>query len=421
MKPLPDTTSAPVVRRALAAAFPDIPLKAPKLLLAGDEYVTWAAGSHVVKFPQTSEDAARLEREPVVHALAVGRLGPLVPAMTALGAPTDEFPLSIGLYERARGRQGQQSDGPVLSPKPWARVGLAKATAAALSSLHGTPATAARRAGVPKVALDLDPGFDVSDEALAWATRIVGEAVDAFLIDPLPSEARTKAAQVLCHGDLKGEHVFVSEDGTRLTAIIDWREARISDPATDLAGLAIPAPLGDRLDRPALPRGVAPLEHDDDALARGLHPLLEVAELGLQALELLLVGLRLHLASLLHGSPLRVPRKGIISPAGGAPMDMVEPFVALVIYPTTPDAQSRQADNLARIASEKVRALPGFRRSRVFVSEDGESLVTLTEWSDRESFQQFRQSEFGQAAIRLAADLRPQAHWLRQHATVEAP
>jgi heme-degrading monooxygenase HmoA len=57
----------------------------------------------------------------------------------------------------------------------------------------------------------------------------------------------------------------------------------------------------------------------------------------------------------------------------------------------------------------------------VLVSEDGESLVTLTEWSDRESFQQFRQSEFGQAAIRLAAQLHPTAHWLRQHAAVEAP
>jgi hypothetical protein len=48
-------------------------------------------------------------------------------------------------------------------------------------------------------------------------------------------------------------------------------------------------------------------------------------------------------------------------------MDMVEPFVALVVYPTTPGAQSRQA------------------------------------------------------AIRLAADLHPVAHWLRQHAIVEAP
>lgn len=102
-------------------------------------------------------------------------------------------------------------------------------------------------------------------------------------------------------------------------------------------------------------------------------------------------------------------------------MDMVEPFVALVVYPTRADSQARQGDNLARIASDKIRALPGFLRARVFLSEDGESLVTLTEWSDRESFLQFRQSEFGQAAIRLAADLHPQAYWLRQHAAVEAP
>jgi len=102
-------------------------------------------------------------------------------------------------------------------------------------------------------------------------------------------------------------------------------------------------------------------------------------------------------------------------------MDLVEPFMALVVYPTTPDAQSRQADNLVRIASEKVRLLPGFLRGRVFLSEDGDSLVTLTEWSDRESFQQFRQSEFGRAAILLTAELHPKAYWLRQHAAIEAP
>jgi len=102
-------------------------------------------------------------------------------------------------------------------------------------------------------------------------------------------------------------------------------------------------------------------------------------------------------------------------------MDLVEPFMALVIYPTTADAQSRQADNLVRLAAENVRLLPGFLRGRVFLSEDGESLVTLTEWTDRESFQQFRQSEFGRTAISLTAGLHPKAYWLRQHATIEAP
>ncbi len=100
---------------------------------------------------------------------------------------------------------------------------------------------------------------------------------------------------------------------------------------------------------------------------------------------------------------------------------MAEPFTALVIYPTTADAQIRQADNLIRLVAEQVRSLPGFRGARVFLSEDGKTLVTLAEWRDRESFQKFRQSEFGRAATELVAELHPIAYWLRQHAAVEAP
>jgi heme-degrading monooxygenase HmoA len=101
-------------------------------------------------------------------------------------------------------------------------------------------------------------------------------------------------------------------------------------------------------------------------------------------------------------------------------MNTSEPFMALVIYPTMPEGQERQADNLLRIA-EKVRLLPGFLHGRVFVSEDGDSIVTLTEWSDRDSFQQFRQSDFGRSAVTLLAGLQAKAFWLRQHAEVEAP
>jgi len=100
---------------------------------------------------------------------------------------------------------------------------------------------------------------------------------------------------------------------------------------------------------------------------------------------------------------------------------MTEPFMALVIYPTTADAQSRQADNLIRLVSEHVRSLPGFRGARLFLSEDGKNMVTLTEWRDRESFQKFRESEFGRAATELVAELHPIAYWLRQHAAVEVP
>jgi heme-degrading monooxygenase HmoA len=100
-------------------------------------------------------------------------------------------------------------------------------------------------------------------------------------------------------------------------------------------------------------------------------------------------------------------------------VEKTEPFLALVIYPTTADAQARQADNLVRLASEKLRGLPGLLRARVLLSEDGTSLVTLTEWNDRESFQKFRESDFGRSASTIMAGLHPKAYWLRQHAALE--
>ena len=101
-------------------------------------------------------------------------------------------------------------------------------------------------------------------------------------------------------------------------------------------------------------------------------------------------------------------------------MTAVEPFVALVIYPTSPDAQAGQSDALTRAAQEKLRFLPGFLSARIFESEDGESIVSLVQWRDREAFERFRQSEAGRAAAVLASGLHPKAYWLRLIAAVEA-
>jgi heme-degrading monooxygenase HmoA len=97
-----------------------------------------------------------------------------------------------------------------------------------------------------------------------------------------------------------------------------------------------------------------------------------------------------------------------------------EPFVALVIYPTTADKQAHQADMFVSVSAEPLRASPGFLRGSVFLSEDGAGVVTLTEWRDREAFAQYRQTESGRAAVVLAADLHPHPYWLRHHAEIEA-
>jgi aminoglycoside phosphotransferase (APT) family kinase protein len=237
--PLPDTTSPPVAREILAEAFPELRITRPKLLLAGDEYDTWAVGGTVVKFPKRPEFATKLERERSIQPMLLELVGSVVPALTGLSGPVAGFPFPIATFARAVGRQGQSSEGPIMRPKPWARGALARELAGVLTALHGASVPRAKAFGVERSVLEVGGGVDVGEGAIAWASRVAGDAVDRFLIDPLPAAARRRGRQVLCHGDLKGEHVFVSEDGRRVTAVIDWADLTITDPALDLAGLAI--------------------------------------------------------------------------------------------------------------------------------------------------------------------------------------
>ncbi|MEP7060277.1 MAG: aminoglycoside phosphotransferase family protein [Actinomycetota bacterium] len=233
-----DTASKPVVKRLIEEIFPGLKTTGLKPLLLGGDFDTWEAAGAVMKFPRDAASSAKLDLEIALHDQLAQRLGPMVPAVRAVGEPAASFPWRSVAFDRARGRQGQTVDGPIVRPKPWARTSLAKEVAGALSALHTTPAKVAKAAGVPKRDVDLG-GVDPSEKAIAWATKIVGNRLDAFLVDPFPAGTPKPGPKVLCHTDIKGEHLYVSEDGTRLTAIVDWADVAISDPALDLAGFAI--------------------------------------------------------------------------------------------------------------------------------------------------------------------------------------
>jgi hypothetical protein len=234
-----DTSNLATIKALWSSVFPDIKLTAPKLLLASDEYDTWRVRDVVAKFPKSQEDADKLQISVAIRDDLVGRVGPIVPGVVAVGKTTKDFPLRAVAYERARGRPGQEPEGPMVRPKPWARTALAKHIAETLTKVHTLPTAKARAAGIRPSKIDLDTGIDTGEGAIAWARKVAGDAVDTFLISPLSSSARTAGKAVVCHADLKGEHVFVSEDGTRVTALIDWADMTISDPARDFAGLVI--------------------------------------------------------------------------------------------------------------------------------------------------------------------------------------
>ena len=100
-------------------------------------------------------------------------------------------------------------------------------------------------------------------------------------------------------------------------------------------------------------------------------------------------------------------------------MDVTDRFVALVIYPSTAAAQRGQADALLLLSESTISSMPGFVSGRVFLSEDGESIVSLVEWRDRESFAQFRQTDAGRAATQVASELHPHSYWLRPYMELE--
>jgi len=134
---------------------------------------------------------------------------------------------------------------------------LARQVGGFLSRLHAVPVETALRAGVR--------GDDLWDERYAplieEAMPALGPRSRAWLrgvaADFLAAGGSAAAPRVLVHGDISGWHLLADNAGG-LAGVIDFGDARVGDPAIDLAGLlndASPAFLAAVLAHYAGPRG----------------------------------------------------------------------------------------------------------------------------------------------------------------------
>jgi aminoglycoside phosphotransferase (APT) family kinase protein len=198
-------------------------------MFLNDEFDVWAVGADAVaKFARTDIDAEKLPIEHALHPTVRRVLGDIVPPIRAVGLARDGRPPFI-VHERAAGRQGQTVDGRTIVPGDGLDVHIGRL----FGALHQVDAARARALGAGERRLSFE-GPPLRDEAIAATTRIVGDAVGRFLDAPPPAASDRRT---LCHTDIKGEHVFVDDDRRRVTAIIDWADAEICDPAKDYAGL----------------------------------------------------------------------------------------------------------------------------------------------------------------------------------------
>jgi aminoglycoside phosphotransferase (APT) family kinase protein len=198
-------------------------------MFLNDEFDVWAVGDDLVaKFPRTDIDAAKVDVEEALHPTMRRLLGDVVPRIRRVGS-IDGSERRFIVHERATGEQGQTIEGTTIAPGD----GLADHIGALLGTLHEVGAREAFELGAGERPLSFEV-TELSDASVTATTEIAGDAVGRFLSStpPRPSDRRT-----LCHTDIKGEHVFVDERRRRVTAIIDWADTEVCDPAKDYAGL----------------------------------------------------------------------------------------------------------------------------------------------------------------------------------------
>lgn len=196
-----------------------------------------AARRHwVVRSPRDAAAGARLEAEMVL----VGSLVPLVDDGTlpfAVPEPAGFAPLPEGgravVHPEVPGRPLHASS---MQPGP----GLAAAVGRAIAAIHELPAALVEDAGLP------------SYTAAEYRERRLAEVDEAARTGRVPARLlrRWEAAlenvalwrfqPTVVHGDLDDEHILVAQN--QVNGIVGWGEARVADPADDLAWLLATVP-----------------------------------------------------------------------------------------------------------------------------------------------------------------------------------
>jgi aminoglycoside phosphotransferase (APT) family kinase protein len=183
-----------------------------------DSETFFVEGRWVDRVPRRPAVAAPLLGEVALLQAIAGRLPLEVPRPTVM----DRDPLRVRH--------------PIVRGEPCRPGALTAADGAALGrfvrALHDLSPALVAEAGLPSGEYDAVAMVEQVGRFRADVLPLVPAALSAMAVRVLERVA-VVGAQALCHGDLVAEHVLV-RDG-RVAGVIDWGDARVTDPAVDLA------------------------------------------------------------------------------------------------------------------------------------------------------------------------------------------
>lgn len=228
------------VRDILAARFPHLrPGRVVELLQTEDCHTFEVDGEWIVRFHIRADGEERMLREAALLEAIAPRLPLAVPAFELLGQPDERCPYPFNGYRKIAGVSGEE-----LRPPDEARPAVAAQLGAFLSALHAVPLAEGLRVGLtPQPMEEPEPLLAATRRYAATVQRelpgFVDELMRRYLSGSVSLPPPSPSDLFVCHADIKGEHVIVSDAADAVIGVIDWTDACLTDRLLDFTGLMI--------------------------------------------------------------------------------------------------------------------------------------------------------------------------------------
>lgn len=228
-----------LVSAALGADFPDLDVQSISFLGEGWNSSAFLVNDDLVfRFPKRKDVEQKLDKEQKLLPRLQEQLPVSVPRFEFATRSSTRFPFTYAGYTKMDGSFGWN-----ISSERLHVQSLARSVAEILSALHQFPHSEALALGCKEEHAALDESYcaelmeefagigdcPVCDDFEPRLTSYIDSVVPGALGEPLQL--------TVAHTDLLPDHLLLEASLNKVCGIIDWGEAKITDPAEDFAGL----------------------------------------------------------------------------------------------------------------------------------------------------------------------------------------